>query len=105
MGPQDWRLRARDGGHSTLTGRNSGHRLDVANGSAVPGTNVRQWYCNGSSAQDWRLENVGRGYYRLIAPLQRPVPGRGGGFAGTWRQRAAVDVNGLQPQIWRLQRA
>jgi hypothetical protein len=36
----------------------SGHCLDVANGSAAPGTDVRQWTCNGAPAQQWRVEGT-----------------------------------------------
>jgi arabinan endo-1,5-alpha-L-arabinosidase len=48
-----------------LVNETSGLCLDVAGGSATPGTNVRQWGCNDGDAQSWRLEDALGGFYRL----------------------------------------
>jgi len=45
-----------DGNTYRLTSLQSGLCLDVANGSPAPGTDVRQWTCNGAAAQQWRVD-------------------------------------------------
>ncbi|GGJ35597.1 family 43 glycosylhydrolase [Deinococcus roseus] len=39
--------------------------LDVENGGTTPDTNVRQWTCNGFAPQEWKVESVTSGLYRL----------------------------------------
>lgn len=51
----------------TLVNRNSGKCLDLANGAAADGTNVRQWSCNGSTAQQWRFEDQADDTSRLVS--------------------------------------
>ncbi|MEU9730278.1 family 43 glycosylhydrolase [Streptomyces sp. NPDC048002] len=51
----------------TLTNRNSGKCLDVADGSTADGANVRQWTCNGANPQRWRLEDLGDDTHRLVS--------------------------------------
>jgi hypothetical protein len=41
--------------------------LDVAGANRSPGTNVQQWGCNGTVAQDWRPVRVEGGAYMLQA--------------------------------------
>ena len=43
----------------------SGHCLDVENGSAAPGANLRQWDCNGSGAQRFTIDLADDGTARL----------------------------------------
>ncbi|MFG2825352.1 family 43 glycosylhydrolase [Kitasatospora sp. NPDC048365] len=50
----------------TLVNRNSGKCLDLENGSAADGANVRQWSCNGAAAQKWRIEDRGDDTSRLV---------------------------------------
>lgn len=50
----------------TLVNRNSGKCLDLLNGSAADGANVRQWTCNGAAAQKWRIEDQGDDTSRLV---------------------------------------
>ncbi|MZE67709.1 RICIN domain-containing protein, partial [Streptomyces sp. SID5789] len=83
---------------------NSGHCLDVENGSATPGANVRQWHCNGAAAQDWRLENAGRGYYRLVSRAGGRCLDVAEGSRAPGGNVRQWTCNGLQPQLWRLQR-
>lgn len=44
----------------------SGLYLDIENGSALDGANVRQWSINGSSAQKFKLVSDGNGYYSIL---------------------------------------
>lgn len=76
----------------------------MENGSATPGANVRQWYCNAQPAQDWRLENAGRGYYRLVVKSSGQCldVSQGSRTAGAHVQQWTC--NGQQPQLWRLER-
>lgn len=53
-------------GSFTLVNRNSGKCLDLANGSAADGANVRQWACNGATAQKWRIEDQADDTSRLV---------------------------------------
>ena len=50
----------------TLVNRSSGKCLDLENGSAADGANVRQWSCNGAAAQKWRIEDQGDDTSRLV---------------------------------------
>src|SRR3970040_279184 len=49
----------------TLRGVHSGRCLDVANGSSADGANVQLWDCNGLTAQQFRFESVGSGYFQI----------------------------------------
>ena len=42
-------------------------RLDVNGGSDEEGTNIQQWSANDSSAQRFKIQSVGNGYYTLQA--------------------------------------
>lgn len=44
----------------------SGLYLDIENGSALDGANVRQWSINGSSAQKFKLVSDSDGYYYIL---------------------------------------
>lgn len=50
-----------------IVNRNSNRSMDVVDGSLNDGANVRQWYNNGSTAQQWRAVSVGNGFWGLIA--------------------------------------
>ncbi|GEM46777.1 family 43 glycosylhydrolase [Deinococcus cellulosilyticus] len=39
--------------------------LDVKDGKTEPGTDVIQWTCNGKAQQQWKLESIKEGYFRL----------------------------------------
>ena len=39
--------------------------LDIENGSSSNGANLRLWDCNGSTAQQFKVESLGNGYYQL----------------------------------------
>lgn len=44
----------------------SGLYLDVENGSASDGTNIRQWSYNGAEAQKFKFVSLGDGYYYIL---------------------------------------
>ena len=46
--------------------KHSGLYLDVADGSAENGANIRQWDYNGSEAQKFRFVSTGDGYYYIL---------------------------------------
>jgi hypothetical protein len=51
----------------TMTARHSGKCAAVSGGSTVIGAKVVQQSCTGASAQQWRFESVGGGYFRIVA--------------------------------------
>lgn len=63
-----------------IRNKNSGLYLDVADGSAEDGANIRQWTYNGSSAQTFRIRHHGNGDYYLLT--------------GNTSYNSALDVNG-----------
>lgn len=58
-----------DGGVYRLVNQTSGLCLDIENGSASPSAQIRQWECNGADAQNFRLERMSDGFYRLRSQL------------------------------------
>ena len=44
----------------------SGLYLDIENGSAQDGANIRQWSYNGSDAQKFKFVSTGDGYYYIL---------------------------------------
>ncbi len=48
-----------------VSNQNSGKCVDAAGGSAVDGTWVQQYTCNGTGAQQWRFTATDSGYYRI----------------------------------------
>lgn len=41
--------------------------LDVSRASTSRGANIIQWQCHGGDNQNWRLVDVGGGYYNIVA--------------------------------------
>ncbi|MFJ6676692.1 family 43 glycosylhydrolase [Actinosynnema sp. NPDC091369] len=85
-----------------LRNRHSALCLDDYNFVTTPGAEVRQWTCNDLAVQDWYLQPVGDGYYRIS-----------NGHSGLcldnkdWATAAGSVVqqwtcNGLAVQQWRL---
>jgi len=48
-----------------LVNQSSNLCLDIENGVASPDSQIRQWQCNGLAAQNFRLEPMSDGFYRL----------------------------------------
>ncbi|MFF5563993.1 RICIN domain-containing protein [Streptomyces sp. NPDC012623] len=94
-----------DGALYRLVNANSGHCLDVAGDSRVPGGNVQQWTCNGLTPQDWYLRAHGANTFTLT--------GRNSGYCldvqdGSQTPGANVRqwyCNALAAQDWRLENA
>lgn len=42
-------------------------QLDVQDGATASGTNVQIWRSNDTAAQQWNIESLGGGYYRLVS--------------------------------------
>jgi GH43 family beta-xylosidase len=58
----------------TLVNRNSGKCLDVSGASTANGAKIQIWTCNGTGAQQWRLDELGNGFHRLLnANSGRPL--------------------------------
>ncbi|HUS65856.1 MAG TPA: RICIN domain-containing protein [Kofleriaceae bacterium] len=55
-----------DGASYVLRALNSGFCVDVENGSTAAGAEIRQWDCNGSAAQHFRIEAQGHGRWLLV---------------------------------------
>lgn len=53
-------------GYYYIKNKNSGLYLDVADGSAADGTNIRQWSYNGSDAQKFRIVHHSNGDYFIL---------------------------------------
>jgi hypothetical protein len=51
----------------TVTARHSGKLLDVFNASTADGANVVQWTANGQTNQQWRFDDLGGGYFRVVS--------------------------------------
>ncbi|MWA11449.1 RICIN domain-containing protein [Streptomyces sp. BA2] len=51
----------------SLTARHSGKCLDVSDASSADGAAVVQYSCDGGLNQQWRLEDAGDGYVRVLA--------------------------------------
>lgn len=56
-----------------LIARHSNKALDVAGGATHSGANVQQWQRNDTTAQQWRVEDAGGGYYKLRAKCSGKV--------------------------------
>lgn len=68
---QKWKLEIMSDGYLKLTHKGASLCLDVNNNSSQPGTNVRLWNSNSTSAQRWKLDLidapiVSGGTYRLM---------------------------------------
>ncbi len=72
---QDWVINEVDNGaYYTIQSRGSGFYLDVNEGIAADGTNVKIWKGNGGTAQKWRLipagtQTVANGDYHITTAL------------------------------------
>ncbi|MVN89399.1 hypothetical protein GO986_21945 [Deinococcus sp. HMF7620] len=58
-----------NGGIYRLVNQASGLCLDVQNGAASPSAQLQQWGCNGLPAQNFRVEQMDDGFYRLRSVL------------------------------------
>ncbi|KFM93542.1 beta-xylosidase [Paenibacillus macerans] len=70
-------------GYYYIKNKNSGLYLDVADGSAADGTNIRQWSYNGSDAQKFRIVHHSNGDYYILTANSS--------------YKSSIDVNGGSP--------
>jgi mannan endo-1,4-beta-mannosidase len=85
---------------------NSGKALDVSDASMTDGGNTQLWSYVGAANQQWRIENIGDGYYRLINRHSGKALDVAGG-AGMLDDGANVQQwtpNGQTNQHWRFER-
>ncbi len=80
------------GGGATvrLAARHSNKCIDVSGGGTANGTNIQQWTCNGSAAQDFRLEETDGGAFRFVNPQSGKCLDVSGSSA----------ANGANVQLW-----
>lgn len=72
-------------GYYYIKNKNSGLYLDVADGSAADGTNIRQWSYNGSDAQKFRIVHHSNGDYYILTANSS--------------YKSSIDVNGGSPPM------
>jgi hypothetical protein len=77
--------------------------LDVAGGSTASGTSIQQWNCNGTSAQRFRVESRGSGFYRLVAQNSNKCLDIAGSGTGDGVKAQIWDCNGTAAQDFRLE--
>ena len=90
----------------TVTLRRSGRCLDVAGAGTTANANVQPWACAGGAGagannQQWRLQSVGGGLYRLLADrsgLALSSSGTNNGNSLTQQALSSTDRN----QLWRI---
>ncbi|QKW23421.1 RICIN domain-containing protein [Kitasatospora sp. NA04385] len=65
LAPAPSALAAVPTGATTLVAQNSGKCVDAAAAATANGTAVQQYACNGTTAQQWQLQDLGNGYVRI----------------------------------------
>ena len=111
-GAQKWTLAStsysagtlHDGVYRLTTAVNSSYAIDVAGGSSSSGANVQVWSSNGTSAQQWAIEYVGSGYYKLKCVGSGKVLDVSGGSSANGANVQQWSWNGSAAQLWRLTR-
>lgn len=68
---QQWKVEDVGGGYAALRAMHSGQCLDVQDGNFVDGTTVRQYSCNGRSAQKWKIVSTGADTYKLLSAVDK----------------------------------
>ncbi|MFJ5231088.1 RICIN domain-containing protein [Kitasatospora sp. NPDC088391] len=65
LSPAPAALAAVPTGATTLVAQNSGKCVDAAAAATANGTVVQQYACNGTTAQQWQVQDLGNGYVRI----------------------------------------
>ncbi|MFE2346553.1 RICIN domain-containing protein [Kitasatospora cineracea] len=65
LSPAPAALAAVPTGATTLVAQNSGKCVDAAAAATANGTAVQQYACNGTTAQQWQVQDLGNGYVRI----------------------------------------
>jgi len=92
-------------GYYTITNKNSGKAVDVANGSTADGANIQQYQSNGSDAQLWKLEPAGNGYYYIFSRRSGKVLDVKDGSTADSANVQQYQYNGSDAQKWKLEEA
>ncbi len=66
---QQFNLQPTNGGYFTLTALHSGLKVDVENSQTADGTKIQQLTATTADAQQWRVFDVGGGFYRIESRL------------------------------------
>ncbi|MFR3413591.1 MAG: RICIN domain-containing protein [Coprococcus sp.] len=77
--------------------------MDVDNGNAASGTNLKQWQKNGSSAQKFKFYDAGDGKIMIRSKLGTYIDVSGGNCyngANVW----LYQENGSNAQVWSLKK-
>ncbi len=77
--------------------------LDVAAAGTANGTNIQQWNCNSTSAQRFRIEARGAGFYRLVAQNSSKCVDIAGSGLGDGVNAQLWTCNGTAAQDFRLE--
>jgi Ricin-type beta-trefoil lectin domain len=87
---------------TTVVAQHSGMCLDVRGGpqATQDGAVIEQWHCTGATNQNWTLEDMGSGRFRLVAQNSgKCIETIGGGTANTTGLQQWT-CNGTSRQLW-----
>ncbi len=85
-----------------LTALHSGKNLEVAEGAANDGANVHQWTDNDQPRQQWKVIEVGDGYYKLISQASGKALEVAGSQKGDGANVQQWSDNGGSNQKWKI---
>jgi hypothetical protein len=87
---------------TAVVARHSGKCAAVSGGSTVNGAGIVQQACTSASAQQWRLESVGGGYYRVVSAHSGLCLDISSSSRDNGARAIQWTCNGGQNQQWRL---
>jgi hypothetical protein len=85
-----------------LVSAQSGHCLDVAGDSRVPGGNIQQWTCNNLGPQNFIVTDRGGGYFTLVGQNSRLCVDVENGSPAAGADIRQWTCNGSPAQDWRI---
>ena len=88
-------------GFYSIKPTHSGKALDLYGGYSTAGTNVQQYGCNGTNAQQWVLKDAGGGYFYIINKAGLYLDVKGGSSANGTNIQGWIS-NGSKAQKWKL---
>jgi hypothetical protein len=98
-----------DGGDATgavtLTLRHSGKCVDVISASTADGAEIAQYGCNGGDNQSWQFQDLGNGYYQIIARHSGKCLDVDAASTANSARILQWTCNGGQNQQWQVQDA
>ena len=90
-------------GYYTMTFKNSGRNLDIANATSSSGANVWQYDNNGSDAQKWIVTPSGDGFFYIISKLNNNLYlNVSGGSAAPGTNVQVYSGNSSNAQKWKF---